>query len=44
MDREKNIKKISEILDLKTAKDIEESIYKFSKEYTEDNETPFLID
>ena len=44
MDREKNIKKLSEILDNKIAKDIEVSIYKFSKEYTEMNDLPYLID
>lgn len=44
MDRQKNIKKISELLDEKYAKKIEESVYNFSKEYTEDNETPFLLE
>jgi DNA-directed RNA polymerase subunit M/transcription elongation factor TFIIS len=44
MDREKNIKKISEILDNKIAKDIENSIYKFSKEYTEMNDLPYLLE
>ena len=44
MDRQKNIKKISELLNEKYAKKIEESVYNFSKEYTEDNETPFLLE
>jgi DNA-directed RNA polymerase subunit M/transcription elongation factor TFIIS len=44
MEREKNIKKISEVIDKKIAKKIEESVYIFSKEYTETNETPFLLD
>jgi len=44
MDRQKNVKKISELLNEKYAKKIEESIYKFAKEYTEDNETPFLLE
>ena len=44
MNREKNVKKISEILNEKYAKKIEQSIYNFSKEYTEDNETPFLLE
>ena len=44
MDREKNIKKICEILDKKIAEEIEESIYNFSKEYTEMNDLPYLID
>ena len=44
MDRQKNIKKFSELLDEKYAKKIEESVYAFSKEYTEDNETPFLLE
>jgi len=44
MEREKNVKKISEILEKKIAEKIEESIYLFSKDYTETNETPFLLD
>ena len=44
MDREKNIKKISEIIENKIAKEIEDSIYKFSKEYTEMNDLPYLLD
>jgi len=44
MDRQKNIKKISELLDKKYAEKIEESVYTFSKDYTEDNETPFLLE
>jgi len=44
MEREKNVKKISEILGDKIAKIMENSIYNFSKDYTEENETPFLLD
>lgn len=46
MDRQKNIKKFSDLLvnHLENAKKIEQSIYNFSKEYTEDNETPFLLE
>jgi len=44
IDRQKNINKLSEVLDEKYSKKIEESIYNFSKEYTEDNETPFLLE
>ena len=44
MDREKNIKSLSAIITEKIAKSIETSIYNFAKEYSEVNETPFLID
>lgn len=44
IDRQKNINKLSEVLDEKYSKKIEESIYNFSKEYTEDNDTPFLLE
>jgi len=44
MDREKNIKKICEILDKKIAEEIEKSIYNFSKEYTEMNDLPYLLE
>ena len=44
MEREKNVKKISEILEKKISEKIEESIYLFSKDYTETNDTPFLLD
>jgi DNA-directed RNA polymerase subunit M/transcription elongation factor TFIIS len=44
MDRQKNVKEFSKILNNKIAKEIEESIFAFAKEYTDTNETPFLID
>ena len=44
MDREKNIKTLSGVITEKIAKNIETSIYNFAKEYSEVNETPFLID
>ena len=44
MNREKNIKTLSVIITEKIAKNIEISIYNFAKEYSEVNETPFLID
>jgi len=44
IDRQKNINKLSELLNEKYSKKIEESIYNFSKEYTEDNDTPFLLE
>jgi DNA-directed RNA polymerase subunit M/transcription elongation factor TFIIS len=44
MDRGKNIKKICEILDKKIAEEIEKSIYNFSKEYTEMNDLPYLLE
>jgi DNA-directed RNA polymerase subunit M/transcription elongation factor TFIIS len=44
MDRQKNINKISELLNEKIGIKIEASVYNFSKEYTEDNETPFLLE
>ena len=42
--RNKITQKLSTILDKKISKDIEESIYKFSVKYTEDNEMPFLLE
>lgn len=44
MDRQKNIKELSEIVSNKIAKDIEESVYKFAKEYTEMNDLEYLLD
>jgi DNA-directed RNA polymerase subunit M/transcription elongation factor TFIIS len=44
MDRQKNIKNFSDLLNPILGKQIEESVYKFAKEYTDTNETPFLID
>jgi hypothetical protein len=44
MERQNNIKKLSTIISEKIAKTIEISIYNFAKEYSETNETPFLID
>ena len=44
MDRQKNIKELSKIVSNKIAKDIEESIYKFAKEYTEMNDLAYLLD
>jgi DNA-directed RNA polymerase subunit M/transcription elongation factor TFIIS len=43
--RNENIKKLTKIFKDKTqlVKDIENSIYKFSKDYAETNDTPFLI-
>ncbi len=37
------IKQITKVLNEKIAKDIETSIYNFSKEYAETNDTPYLI-
>ncbi len=37
------IKQIAKVLNEKIAKDIETSIYNFSKEYAETNDTPYLI-
>jgi DNA-directed RNA polymerase subunit M/transcription elongation factor TFIIS len=44
MDRENNIKKLSELLKTKIARQIEESIYLFSVAYTEQTEMHFLLD
>ena len=44
MERQNNIKKLSIIISEKIAKTIETSIHNFAKEYSETNETPFLID
>jgi transcription elongation factor S-II len=41
--RKKTTKKLAEIIGDKIAKDIETSIFNFSVEYTEINDTPFLI-
>jgi DNA-directed RNA polymerase subunit M/transcription elongation factor TFIIS len=38
------IEKIKKVLSEKFAKDIEESIRQFSKEYAETNDTPYLLD
>jgi len=46
MERQKNIKKLMDLFVNydEIAKNIEQSIFNFAKEYTEDNETPFLIE
>ena len=46
MERQKNIKKLMDLLVNydEIAKKIEQSVFNFSKEYTEDNETPFLLE
>ena len=44
MDRENNIKKLSELLKIKIAQKIEESIYLFSVAYTEESEMTFLLE
>lgn len=43
-DRENIIKKLSTKFSKQIAEDIEESIYSFSKEYAETNDTPYLLD
>lgn len=42
--RDNSIKEISKFLDKRLIKDIEESIYNFSVEYSENNGTPFLLE
>lgn len=44
MNRENNIKKLSELLKTKIARQIEESIYLFSVAYTEETEIDFLLE
>ena len=44
MGRTDNIMKLSLILNDIKAKEIEQSIFNFSKEYTDLNELPFLFD
>jgi hypothetical protein len=44
MDRENNIKKLSELLKTKIARQIEESIYLFSVAYTKETEMDFLLE
>jgi hypothetical protein len=41
--RDQVIKNISKFLDEKTSKDLELSIFNFSKEFAEINDTPYLI-
>jgi transcription elongation factor S-II len=42
--RENTISKFKKIINDKIAKDVENSIYNFSKEYATINETPYLLD
>jgi DNA-directed RNA polymerase subunit M/transcription elongation factor TFIIS len=42
--REKTLKEISKYIPFDIDKKIENGIFKFSKEYAESNETPFLLD
>ena len=42
--RESTISKFKKIINEKIAKDVETSIYNFSKEYATINETPYLLD
>ena len=44
MDRENNIKKISEIIDAKIARLLEESVHSFAVSYTKETGMPFLLD
>jgi DNA-directed RNA polymerase subunit M/transcription elongation factor TFIIS len=44
MDREDNIKKLSAIIDKKIATKIEESVYLFAVNYSEEIELPILVD
>ena len=42
--RNDNVKELSKKFTLNIATDIEESIYKFSEQYADDNGTPFLLE
>jgi DNA-directed RNA polymerase subunit M/transcription elongation factor TFIIS len=44
MDRENNIKKISELLEKNIARKIEESVHSFAVAYTKETEMPFLLE
>lgn len=44
MDRENNVKKISELLEKNIARKIEESVHSFAVAYTKETEMPFLLD
>jgi hypothetical protein len=44
MDRENNIKKISELMDIKIGRLIEESVHSFAVLYTKETEMPFLLE
>jgi DNA-directed RNA polymerase subunit M/transcription elongation factor TFIIS len=44
MNRQENIKKMSNLLELNIANKIEQSVYNFTKEYTEQNQIPFLFE
>ena len=44
MDRENNVKKISDLIDKNIARKIEESIYLFAVNYSKEAEIPFLTD
>jgi DNA-directed RNA polymerase subunit M/transcription elongation factor TFIIS len=42
--RDDTIKKLSKYVDKNVSKEIEKSIYKFSNDYAEENDTPYLLD
>lgn len=44
MDRENNVKKISELIDIKIGRLIEESVHSFAVLYTKETEMPFLLE
>lgn len=44
MDRENNVKKISELLEKNVARKIEESVHSFAVSYTKETEMPFLLE
>ena len=44
MDRENNVKKISELLEKNIARKIEESVHSFAVAYTKETEMPFLLE
>ena len=44
MDRENNIKKITELLEKNIARKIEESVHSFAVAYTKETEMPFLLE
>lgn len=44
MDRENNVKKISELLEKGIAHKIEDSVHSFAVEYTKETEMPFLLE
>lgn len=44
MDRENNIKKMSEVIEAKIARLLEESVHSFAVSYTKETDMPFLLD